>query len=180
MNFATLNICTERYVCYDSFYAMLTLDICLNYICKVQGFNAEFQVDSFHVFPRLNDLRTPTDTMIPWYDLCLYTICVTSGGPVGGCQVSTHSQAFNLGYIHSKPVVSGNGTLTLVYTNGDVCHLGKPTQAHRSTRINFFCSPQEVSVASLWSSLMETCVTAGNRHRRIGAPGLTSSVPSRR
>ncbi|KAK3097797.1 hypothetical protein FSP39_013248 [Pinctada imbricata] len=67
------------------------------------------------------------------------------GGPVGGCQVSTKGSAYNLGYIQSKPVVSGIGALTLVYTNGDLCHKGKPTQAHRSTRINFFCSKEEHS-----------------------------------
>lgn len=71
---------------------------------------------------------------------------MSSGGPVGGCQVSTSGRAFNMGYIQSQPVVAGNGTLTLRYIGGDHCHKGKPNEAPRSTRINFYCSPSEVRV----------------------------------
>lgn len=70
------------------------------------------------------------------------------GGPVGGCQVSTSGRAFSMGYIQSQPVVAGNGTLTLRYIGGDRCHKGKPNEAPRSTRINFYCSPSEVRVQS--------------------------------
>lgn len=51
-----------------------------------------------------------------------------------------------MGYIQSQPVVAGNGTLTLRYIGGDHCHKGKPNEAPRSTRINFYCSPSEVRV----------------------------------
>lgn len=66
------------------------------------------------------------------------------GGPVGGCQVSTHGGSFNMGYIQSKPVVVGDGTLVIRYRNGDICHAGTKRQAHRSTRITFMCSLVEV------------------------------------
>ena len=62
------------------------------------------------------------------------------GGPIGGCQTSTHGESFNMGYIQSKPVVVGDGTIVLRYRNGDLCHRGTPKQAHRSTRITFICS----------------------------------------
>ncbi|XP_062610067.1 cation-independent mannose-6-phosphate receptor-like [Saccostrea cucullata] len=67
------------------------------------------------------------------------------GGPVGGCQVSKSGRAYNMGYIQSQPVVTGNGTLTLRYAGGDRCHKGQSTESSRSTRINFFCSPSEHS-----------------------------------
>lgn len=54
-------------------------------------------------------------------------------------------RAFNMGYIQSKPIARADGTLTLSYRNGDICHKGTPRQSHRSTRINFFCSTIEVS-----------------------------------
>lgn len=60
--------------------------------------------------------------------------------------MSTSGRAFNMGYIQSQPVVAGNGTLTLRYIGGDHCHKGKPNEAPRSTRINFYCSPSEVRV----------------------------------
>ncbi|XP_056014073.1 cation-independent mannose-6-phosphate receptor-like [Ostrea edulis] len=67
------------------------------------------------------------------------------GGPVGGCQMSSLGRAYNMGYIQSQPLVTGNGTLTLRYAGGDQCHKGQPTESSRSTRINFFCSPSEHS-----------------------------------
>lgn len=77
------------------------------------------------------------------------------GGPVGGCQVSTSGRAFSMGYIQSQPVVAGNGTLTLRYIGGDRCHKGKPNEAPRSTRINFYCSPSEHSPA--FETETDTC-----------------------
>ena len=69
------------------------------------------------------------------------------GGPIGGCQTSTHGESFNMGYIQSKPVVVGDGTIVLRYRNGDLCHRGTPKQAHRSTRITFICSHVQVCIA---------------------------------
>ena len=89
--------------------------------------------------------------MVMGPDVCnLYVVCLYTGGPVGGCQVSTSSQAHNMGYIQSQPVVTANGTLTLRYLGGDLCHKGTPNEATRSTRINFFCSPSEVRVHRLY------------------------------
>lgn len=64
-------------------------------------------------------------------------------GPIGGCQVAANSQSYNLGYIQSKPLARDDGTLTITYRNGDVCHKGTPSEAHRSTRIIFYCSDIE-------------------------------------
>ncbi|KAK7494564.1 hypothetical protein BaRGS_00014217 [Batillaria attramentaria] len=64
------------------------------------------------------------------------------GGPVGGCQTGGQ-QAFGLGYIQSKPQVADDGTITLRYVGGTLCHRGTATQAHRSMRINFHCAASE-------------------------------------
>ena len=58
--------------------------------------------------------------------------------------MSTNGNAFNMGYIQSKPVVVGDGTLVIRYRNGDICHKGTPQESHRSTRITFMCSLVEV------------------------------------
>ena len=50
-----------------------------------------------------------------------------------------------MGYVQSKPIAVGGGTITLRYLGGTVCHKGKSTESRRSTRINFFCSNKEVS-----------------------------------
>ncbi|XP_052242423.1 cation-independent mannose-6-phosphate receptor-like [Dreissena polymorpha] len=63
-------------------------------------------------------------------------------GPIGGCQYASNSQSYNMGYIHSKPVAN-NGTVSLHYRNGDVCHKGAPNESHRSTTINFLCGQSE-------------------------------------
>ncbi|WAR08022.1 MPRI-like protein, partial [Mya arenaria] len=63
-------------------------------------------------------------------------------GPIGGCQSAANNRSFNIGYIHSKPVAN-DGTLSLHYRNGDLCHVGTPNQAHRSTTINFVCGSTE-------------------------------------
>jgi hypothetical protein len=63
---------------------------------------------------------------------------------------STHGESFNMGYIQSKPVVVGDGTIVLRYRNGDLCHRGTPKQAHRSTRITFICLESGSLVCLLW------------------------------
>ena len=70
---------------------------------------------------------------------------IFSAGPIGGCQLASNGQTYKMGYIQSKPVASTDGTLSLRYMNGDLCHKGKANEAHRSTRINFFCSGVNVS-----------------------------------
>ncbi|KAL8573519.1 hypothetical protein ACOMHN_047790 [Nucella lapillus] len=64
------------------------------------------------------------------------------GGPIGGCQTGG-SEAFSLGYIQSKPQVADDGTITMRYVGGSVCHRGTPQEARRSLRITFFCSHTE-------------------------------------
>ncbi|XP_013417456.1 cation-independent mannose-6-phosphate receptor [Lingula anatina] len=64
------------------------------------------------------------------------------GGPVGGCVVKS-TGSFNMGYIQSKPVVAADGTVTVRYIGGALCHRGKENQNHRSTRIIFSCAEKE-------------------------------------
>ena len=82
---------------------------------------------------------------VVWMEvLTLIWHCVDAGGPIGGCQLGGRD-TYSLGYIQSKPHVADDGTITLRYVGGTICHRGKPQQAHRSMRINFFCSRVEVS-----------------------------------
>jgi len=64
-------------------------------------------------------------------------------GTLGGCQVDGTGSSWSMGYIQSRPVAVENGTITLRYLGGKICHKGRPTESHRSTRINFFCSNKE-------------------------------------
>lgn len=77
----------------------------------------------------------------------LYILIVD--GPIGGCQVASNGKSFNMGYIQSKPIAHTDGTLTMHYRNGDTCHKGTENEAHRSTRINFFCSDVEVMILKI-------------------------------
>ncbi|XP_070567815.1 cation-independent mannose-6-phosphate receptor-like [Ptychodera flava] len=65
------------------------------------------------------------------------------GGPIGGCQTSSSDPKldFNLGYVQSMPEAGIDGSVSIRYMNGDLCH-GK---FHRSTRINFECSETQGS-----------------------------------
>ncbi len=73
-----------------------------------------------------------------------FIITTRVGGPVGGCQW-TGDKAYNMGYIQSDPVAVSDGSLSIRYFGGTLCHKGQPTESQRSTRINFFCSDVEVS-----------------------------------
>ncbi|KAK7107906.1 cation-independent mannose-6-phosphate receptor-like isoform X2 [Littorina saxatilis] len=64
------------------------------------------------------------------------------GGPIGGCQLGG-PVSYGLGYVKSKPIVADDGTITLRYVGGSVCHRGTPQEARRSLRINFYCSQVE-------------------------------------
>ncbi len=66
-----------------------------------------------------------------------------AGGPIGGCQVDKSGGTHSMGFIQSKPI-AGLNMISLQYLGGDPCHVGKPTQSQRSTRINFYCSKTEV------------------------------------
>ncbi|XP_045197868.2 cation-independent mannose-6-phosphate receptor-like isoform X2 [Mercenaria mercenaria] len=76
-------------------------------------------------------------------------------GPIGGCQAASNGKSYNIGYIQSKPIAHTDGSLTIHYRNGDICHKGTDRQAHRSTRINFFCSDTEHG--PVFESETETC-----------------------
>lgn len=65
-------------------------------------------------------------------------------GLVGGCQITTDKRAFNMGYVQGKPIALSDGTISIRYRGGDICHNGTDKESHRSTRIDFFCSTVEV------------------------------------
>ncbi|XP_022089875.1 cation-independent mannose-6-phosphate receptor-like [Acanthaster planci] len=58
------------------------------------------------------------------------------GGPIGACQTTDDNRAFNMGYVQAMPEAAVDGSLSIRYVNGDLCH----NKYHRSTRINFECS----------------------------------------
>ncbi|XP_076467139.1 cation-independent mannose-6-phosphate receptor-like [Babylonia areolata] len=64
------------------------------------------------------------------------------GGPIGGCQTGGR-EPYSLGYLESKPHVAEDGTISLRYIGGSVCHRGTPQEARRSMRISLFCSHVE-------------------------------------
>ena len=64
-----------------------------------------------------------------------------TGGPIGACQTTSDGKAFNMGYVQAMPEAAIDGSLSLRYVNGDICH----KKYHRSTRINFECSSTPVS-----------------------------------
>nr|XP_053644748.1 cation-independent mannose-6-phosphate receptor-like isoform X1 [Cherax quadricarinatus] len=62
-------------------------------------------------------------------------------GPAFACQTSVGREAsYNLGFIASHPYVNKDGSITVLYTGGDMCKNGQHT---RSTRINLVCNPVE-------------------------------------
>lgn len=63
------------------------------------------------------------------------------GGASSACQTNSllkDSSGHDLGWFLKPPVASGNGTLTLRYTNGSFCN----AQFQRTTTINLFCAKE--------------------------------------
>ncbi len=61
--------------------------------------------------------------------------------------MSVGGSSFSMGYVLSSPVAREDGSLSIRYQGGSLCHKNTPFESHRSTRINFFCSQVEVSVS---------------------------------
>lgn len=72
--------------------------------------------------------------------LCFVLVSFTQGGAIGGCQVTSTGEIFNMGYIQGRLVATEPNTLTMQYENGDICHKGTDKESRRSTRIVFYCS----------------------------------------
>lgn len=71
---------------------------------------------------------------------------ISCAGLVGGCQITTDKHAFNMGYVQGKPIALSDGTVSIRYRGGDICHYGTDKESHRSTRIDFFCSTVEEGI----------------------------------
>lgn len=90
--------------------------------------------------------------LLPWsltgarVSLSSFTILVFSGMAVGSCMVSDDN-SWNLGVVQISPQVTGNGSLSLLYVNGDRCG-----NQRFSTRIMFECAQTSVSVHSTGSA----------------------------
>ena len=78
---------------------------------------------------------------------------------MGACQVGG-DHPFSMGYLQAKPTVSPDGTVSLRYRGGDMCHVGTVRGAARSTRIDFICSASEVCTFSL--SVVSSFVNVNN------------------
>ena len=52
-----------------------------------------------------------------------------------------------MGYVQNRPVARADGSLSIRYVGGSLCHKGTELESHRSTRINFFCSTVQVRFA---------------------------------
>lgn len=63
-------------------------------------------------------------------------------GPLGSCGV-IDGKTYNLGYIQSSPQAAEDGSISIVYQNGDPCG---PTSRY-STRIILQCDDNPVSAA---------------------------------
>ena len=79
-------------------------------------------------------------------NISLSSFLYSEGNTVGGCQITSQGTAYNMGHILGRLEAAADGTLTIRYTGGDICHLGTAQAANRSTRILFYCSTIEVSL----------------------------------
>lgn len=61
-------------------------------------------------------------------------------------------KSFNLGYIQSTPRAAEDGSISIVYQNGDRCG----STSHYSTRIILQCDDNPVSVRALLSEPLTT------------------------
>lgn len=65
-------------------------------------------------------------------------------GPLGACGV-IDGNSYNLGYVQSSPQAAEDGSITIVYQNGDKCG----SASRYSTRIIFQCDDNPVSISAL-------------------------------
>lgn len=75
---------------------------------------------------------------------------VLSGSAVGSCLVS-EDNSWNLGVVQISPQVAANGSLSIVYVNGDKCG----TQRY-STRITFECAQTSVRAWGAWAPFAQS------------------------
>jgi hypothetical protein len=72
---------------------------------------------------------------------------VLTGSAVGSCLVS-EDNSWNLGVVQISPQAAANGSLSILYVNGDKCG-----NQRYSTRITFECAQTAVCVCSAVSSV---------------------------
>lgn len=74
-----------------------------------------------------------------WNFVCF----VSTVGPLGACSL-IDGKGYNLGYIQSSPQAAEDGSISIVYQNGDRCG----PMSRYSTRIILLCDHNPVSVAA--------------------------------
>lgn len=74
-----------------------------------------------------------------WNFVCF----VSPVGPLGACSL-IDGKGYNLGYIQSSPQAAEDGSISIVYQNGDGCG----PMSRYSTRIILLCDHNPVSVAA--------------------------------
>lgn len=69
---------------------------------------------------------------------------VSPVGPLGACGV-VDGKGYNLGYVQSRPHAAEDGSISIVYQNGDRCG----STSRYSTRIILQCDENPVSIRGL-------------------------------
>lgn len=72
----------------------------------------------------------------------------SADGLLGACG-TIEGKSVNLGYVQSSPQVASDGSISIVYLNGDRCDKG-----HHSTRIIFQCDDNPVSTLALYGNAL--------------------------
>lgn len=75
-------------------------------------------------------------------------MCASAAGLLGACG-TMEGKGVNLGYVQSSPQVASDGSISIVYLNGDRCDKG-----HHSTRIIFQCDDNPVSTLALYGNAL--------------------------
>ncbi|KAL3881276.1 hypothetical protein ACJMK2_027732 [Sinanodonta woodiana] len=94
------------------------------------------------------------------------------GGLTGACQ-ETSQRTYNLGYIQAHPIIHEDGSITVHYRNGDICHQGKANQARRSTKITLYCS--DIMHSPTFEGETETCEYQFNWFTPAACPLLSKT-----
>lgn len=74
--------------------------------------------------------------------LVKYVLFLSAVGPLGACGL-IDGKGYNLGYVQSSPQVAEDGSISIVYQNGEQCG---STASHYSTRIILVCDDNPVSI----------------------------------
>lgn len=89
---------------------------------------------------------------------------VSPVGPLGACGV-VDGKGYNLGYVQSRPHAAEDGSISIVYQNGDRCG----STSRYSTRIILQCDENPVSIRGLlWrTTSVLSCVSIATSYENV-------------